>query len=180
MHGVNTRTMHSLFPRALVLSACATTMVVAGLSGQTLLGPAPSAVQHVTAETRTIPETVAAGKARSPIALHVDVTPKSRIHVYAPGAKDFSAVSLVITPRSGVIVGQTVYPSADPPLPDGDGVPVYRKTFRITQPITVQPGTVQSINEDVVVSGVVNYQACDDRLCYPVASLPVSWTIHVR
>jgi hypothetical protein len=175
MHGVNTRTMHFF------LSACATTVVVAGLSGQTLLGPGPSAIQHVTAETRTIPETVAAGKAGSTIALYVDVTPKSRIHVYAPGAKEFSAVSLVVTPRSGVTVGKTVYPSADPPvpggalLPGGDNVPVYRKTFRITQPITVQ-----AAKDDVVVAGVVNYQACDDRLCYPVASLPVSWTIHAR
>jgi hypothetical protein len=143
MHGVNTRAMHFF------LSAGATTVVVAGLSGQTplgppstLLGPRASTIQHVTAETRTIPETVAAGKAGSKIALHVDVTPKSRIHVYAPGAKDFSAVSLVVTPRSGITMGKIVYPSADPPLPgdaplpDGD-VPVYRKTFRITQPIIV-------------------------------------------
>ena len=170
MHGVTIGTMHSFF-----LSACATTAVVAGLSGQTqtspLLGTKPSAIQHVTAATGTIPESAAAGK----IALHVDVTPKPNIHVYAPGAKEFSAVSLVLTPRAGVTTGKPVYPAADPAPVGEDDVPAYRKTFRITQPITVQ-----AAKEDVVIAGVLNYQACDDRLCYPVASLPVSWTIHAR
>jgi DsbC/DsbD-like thiol-disulfide interchange protein len=155
-----------------LLSAWAATIAVAGLSGQTLLGPKASAIQHVTVETGAMPETAAAGKK---IALHVDVTPKPNIHVYAPGAKEFSAVSLVLTPQVGVTAGKPVYPAAHPALVGEDDVPAYRKPFRITQPITVQ-----AAKEDVVIAGVLHYQACDDRLCYPVASLPVSWTIHAR
>jgi DsbC/DsbD-like thiol-disulfide interchange protein len=181
MHGVNNRTCQFF------LSACATTIVVANLSSQTLLGPKPSAIQHVTAETSTISESTAgaapvkrAGVAAQPaavrkIALRVDVTPNASIHVYAPGAKEFSPVSLVVIPPAGVAAGKPVYPLPDPAPAGEDKTPAYRKTFRIVQSIALPPAT-----KDTVIVGVLNYQACDDRLCYPVASLPVSWTIPAR
>ncbi|MQA30833.1 MAG: hypothetical protein GEU82_13545 [Luteitalea sp.] len=165
MQGMSARALHFF-----LLSAGVAVVFVADLSSQTLLGPKPSAVQRVTAATSTTPQ-APAGK----VALHVDVTPKANIHVYAAGAKEFTAVSLVLTPRADVTLGKPVYPAADPALPGQDDVPAYRKTFRITQPIAIRPA-----NEPVVIAGVLNYQACDDRLCYPVASLPVSWTIHAR
>jgi hypothetical protein len=182
MHGVSNRAMHFF------LAACATTVlagtVLAGtVSAQSLLGPKPSAIQHVTVETGTIPETIIASKTGK-VALHLDVTPKSNIHVYASGAKEFTAVSLTLAPRPGVTTGRPMYPAADPVLTGTlrpaaesafDDAPAYRKTFRIVQPITLQP-----TKDDVVIHGVLNYQACDDRVCYPVASLPVSWTIQAR
>jgi hypothetical protein len=30
------------------------------------------------------------------------------------------------------------------------------------------------------VSGTVNYQACDDRVCYPPESSPITWTVVVK
>ena len=153
-----------------VLSGCAAVVLVTGLSGQALLGPKPSAVQHVTAATSTSIQGPG-GK----VALHVDVMPKANIHVYAAGAKEFTAVSLVLTPRAGISPGKPVYPAADPPLPGQDDVPAYRNTFRITQPIALERA-----QEEVTIAGVLNYQACDDRVCYPVASLPVSWTVRAR
>jgi hypothetical protein len=32
----------------------------------------------------------------------------------------------------------------------------------------------------VVVAGVVSYQACDDKVCYPPESAPVAWTVMVK
>jgi hypothetical protein len=32
----------------------------------------------------------------------------------------------------------------------------------------------------VTVAGTVNYQACDDRVCYPPESAPVMWTVLVK
>jgi hypothetical protein len=57
-------------------------------------------------------------------------------------------------------------------------VPVYRKPFRIGQPITIA-ATAQS-GQTLTIAGVINYQACDDKLCYPTAALPVSWTVAVK
>jgi DsbC/DsbD-like thiol-disulfide interchange protein len=128
----------------------------------------PSTVQHVTAA----PAVTRSADGRLTLAL--DVTPNSGIHVYAPGAKDFIPVSLILTPQAGVTTGKPVYPKADPVSVVGaDDTPMYQKTFRITQPVTVNVTNGQAL----VIAGVLNYQACDDRLCYPSASLPVTWTI---
>ena len=32
----------------------------------------------------------------------------------------------------------------------------------------------------MTVSGVVNYQACDDKVCYPPAEVPVTWELRVH
>jgi hypothetical protein len=171
MHTVSSHAMHVL------VSACGTAIFVAGLSGQALLGPKPSAVQHVTVSATTVPDRPSAGKAAGArLALQLDVVPKARIHVYASGSKEFTGVSLVLSPRAGISAGKPVYPAADPAAAGEDDAPVYRKPFRITQPIVVQ----QPLKEDVVLSGVLSYQACDDRMCYPVATLPVNWTIHAQ
>jgi len=31
-----------------------------------------------------------------------------------------------------------------------------------------------------IISGTLSYQACDDRLCFAPASVPVSWTFTVK
>jgi hypothetical protein len=134
---------------------------------QSLLTP-KTAVQHVTA----IPSVVRG--ANGSVTLALDVTPNPRIHVYAPGAKDFTAVSLVLTPGPQVAPGKPVYPKADVlAAPGSDDAPAYAKAFRVTQPVTVKGGT----STELTIAGVLNYQACDDRVCYPVSSLPVTWTL---
>jgi hypothetical protein len=165
MHGVSHYAMHFL-----LWAGCAV-LFPPGLLAQTL-APKPSVLQRVTVSTSATPRTAATGK----MTLHLDVTPKPNIHVYAAGAKEFTPVSLVLTPRAGLTVGTPVYPSAHPAPPlSGDDAPAYRAVFRIAQPITLAATT-----DDVVISGVLNYQACDEHLCYPVASLPVGWTIKTR
>ena len=32
----------------------------------------------------------------------------------------------------------------------------------------------------LIIGGGVTYQACDDRLCYPVNVAPVTWTVTVQ
>lgn len=137
------------------------------LLAQSLLAP-KTTMQHVTAA----PSVVRA--ASGTLTLALDVTPNPRIHVYAPGAKDFTAVSLVLMPQPDVTPGKPVYPKADVgAAPGGDDAPAYSKAFRITQPVTVKGGA----SKQLTIAGVLNYQACDDRICYPVSSLPVTWTV---
>jgi DsbC/DsbD-like thiol-disulfide interchange protein len=155
-----------------LLSFVVGALTTATVSSQTL-GPKPSAVQHVTAQTSTA---AAPGNSATRVLLQVDVTPNPNIHVYAQGAKEFTPVSLVVTAAPGVTLGKPEYPKSDLALaPGADATPAYRKTFRITQPVTLA-----AAKQPVEISGVLNYQACDDRLCYPVASLPVTWTIPAR
>jgi len=137
------------------------------LLAQSLLAPKPT-VQHVTATP-----TVVRG-ANGGITLALDVTPNPRMHVYAAGAKDFTAVTLTLAPHADLTAGTPVYPKADVAAAPGSGdAPAYSKAFRITQPVTVKGGSAK----ELTIAGVLNYQACDDRVCYPVSALPVSWTL---
>ena len=128
--------------------------------------PARPAVQHVT----LAPSVSVKGSAAI---LLLDVTPKSKIHVYGPGAKDFLQPTLKIIPADGVTVGKVSYPLPelvlDPILEQR--IPMYTKTFRVTQPITMKAGAVSSI------SGVLSYQACDDTTCYAPSSIAVEWVL---
>jgi hypothetical protein len=57
-------------------------------------------------------------------------------------------------------------------------VPVFAKAFRLTQDVTLAKSV--KAGDTVVVAGTLSYQACDDRVCYPPESAPVSWTIAVK
>jgi cytochrome c biogenesis DsbD-like protein len=141
--------------------------LLALLLAQSLL--AKPTVQHVTAA----PSVVRGADGR--FTLTLEVTPDPRIHVYAPGAKDFTVVSLVLTPQPDLVPGKPIYPKADvATAPNSDDAPAYSKAFRITQPVTVKAGA----SKGLTIAGVLNYQACDDRVCYPVSSLPVTWNLH--
>lgn len=143
---------------------------------QTLL-PKPSTLQHITVEPSVSAPTVAKGGI---VTLWADVTPKPNIHVYATDREGLTPVTLVLTPRTGVTMGKVKYPAAEISLSAGatEAVPVYRKPFRLAEPITV---IAPAKSGDVLtIAGVINYQACDDRLCYPTASMPITWAVTVK
>ena len=112
--------------------------------------------------------------------LWVDVTPKPKIHVYAQGAKGFTPVALVVSKIAGVTAGKPKYPPSERfASPGTDGpVPVYAKPFRIVQPIAV--GRKTRSGQVLNIAGTLTYESCDDRICYPAASIPVVWTVKVR
>jgi DsbC/DsbD-like thiol-disulfide interchange protein len=118
------------------------------------------------------------GAAGAKLALFVDVTPKPGIHVYAPGSKDYIAITVKLNAQPEIKAGKLAYPKSETMIFADEKVPVYQKPFRLTQDVTLhksaKPGST------VTVSGTVNYQACDDRVCYPPESSPVTWTVVVR
>ena len=109
--------------------------------------------------------------------LFIDVAPKANIHVYAPGAKDFIAIAVKFEPQASLKLGKLAYPKSEVMTFADEKVPVFQKPFRLTQEITLrgplQPGTA------VPVKATVDYQACDDRVCYAPESVPVIWTLKV-
>ena len=74
--------------------------------------------------------------------------------------------------------GKVAYPKSETMTFADEKVPVFQKPFRLTQDVTLdksaKPGST------VTVSGTVNYQACDDRVCYPPESAPITWTVMVK
>jgi hypothetical protein len=110
--------------------------------------------------------------------LFVDIAPNANIHVYAPGAKDYITVTVKIQPQANVKVGKLMFPKSEIVTLLDEKVPVYQKPFRLTQELTVL-GSLKT-GAAVPVSGTVEYQACDDKVCYAPESAPVSWTLNVK
>lgn len=114
------------------------------------------------------------------VTLWADVTPNAKVHVYAQGAKDVMPVSLVLTPHADIMASKARYPRATlmPTVGVVEPVPAYTETFRITQPVAVARAARSGARLTLAAS--LNYQACDDKVCYPSASLPVFWTLTVQ
>ena len=63
-------------------------------------------------------------------------------------------------------------------------VQVYQRPFRIVQDVLIDPSPQgQAALKDVsslTIKGVLNYQACDDKLCFTPQSVPLTWTVTLR
>jgi hypothetical protein len=140
------------------------------------LGPAVPRLQHATVAASAPVSTVAAGER---VVLSAEVTPKPGVHIYATGATNFTPVALVMTPLTDIQAHPAQFPAAEPYVTLGASapVPVYRKAFRIAQPITIARTRAPGL---LIVSAALNYQACDDKVCYPATSAPVVWRLTVR
>jgi DsbC/DsbD-like thiol-disulfide interchange protein len=118
------------------------------------------------------------GKAGARLSLFVDVTPKPGIHVYAPGSNDYIPITVKLNPQALLKPGKVAYPKSELMTFADEKVPVFQKPFKLTQDVTLdqslKPGAT------IVVTGTVNYQACDDRVCYAPESAPVTWTVVVK
>ena len=110
--------------------------------------------------------------------LFIDVTPNPNIHVYAPGAKDYIPISVKFEPQANVKVGKLTYPKSEMVTLLDERVPVYQKPFRLMQEVTVL-GSLKS-GASVPVKGTVEWQACDDKVCYAPESADVTWTLNVK
>jgi len=118
------------------------------------------------------------GTAGAKLALFVDVTPKPGIHVYAPGSKDYIPITVKLNAQPEIKAGKVAYPKSEMMTFADEKVPVFQKPFRLTQDVTLDKSA--KAGSTVTVSGTVNYQACDDRVCYPPESSPITWTVVVK
>ena len=118
------------------------------------------------------------GAAGAKLALFVDVTPKPGIHVYAPGTENYIPITVKLKAQPEIKAGKVAYPKSETMTFADEKVPVFQKPFRLTQDVTLDKSA--KAGSTVTVSGIVNYQACDDRVCYAPESAPVSWTVTVK
>ena len=110
------------------------------------------------------------------VSLILDVTPKPGIHVYAPGTKDYIPISIKIDPAAGIKAGKLTYPKSEMMTFADEKVPVFQKPFRLTQEVTLDKAAVAG----GTVSGIVQIQACDDRVCFPPENVPVKWSVTAK
>ena len=147
--------------------------LVAALFGQ-LIVPAPKPGHATIAAS---PGEVR-GAAGAKLALFIDVTPKPNIHVYAPGSKDYIPITVKLNAPPEIKAGKLAYPKSETMIFADEKVPVFQKPFRLTQDVTIDKSA--KAGATVTVTGTVNYQACDDRVCYPPESAPIAWTVLVK
>lgn len=108
------------------------------------------------------------------------------VHVYAPGTKGYKPIRLVIDPLPDFELRQADYPRAKilylPAIKER--VPVFEGTFRIRQELKVNSmtafsGAIATDGKPVTINGTLEYQACDSKICYLPASVPVTWNLQI-
>ena len=108
------------------------------------------------------------------------------IHVYAPGAQGYKPVNLVIDPMPEFELSPAIYPQSKilylPAIKER--VPVFEGTFRIRQDVKVNSAAQfsSSLGNDgkaFTITGKLEYQACDRKICYLPTSVPVQWQVQV-
>jgi DsbC/DsbD-like thiol-disulfide interchange protein len=126
---------------------------------------------------------VAAGN-RFSIAL--DIAPHAGMHVYAPGASGYKPIAITIAPQPFIQTEPARYPPSEIYFfkPLNERVPVYQKPFRVVQDVLVE-GTPQAQSawqgqESLTLTGTLEYQACDDKVCFNPATVPVTWTVALK
>jgi hypothetical protein len=116
------------------------------------------------------------------VTLLLDITPGAGVHVYAPGQTGYIPVSLRLTESDDYKIAPADYPASRSFVfaPLKETVQVYDRPFRISQAITLAltPSMRQraTARETFAVTGTLEYQACDDKVCFRPDSVPLQWT----
>jgi peroxiredoxin len=120
------------------------------------------------------------------ITLTLDIVPRSGMHVYAPGASGYRVIALDIEPQPFVRALPTTYPASEIYFfaPLKERVPVFQKPFKLLRDVVIE-GTPQAQaalkgKETITIAGRLEYQACDDKVCFNPSSLPLTWTMSLR
>ena len=119
--------------------------------------------------------------------LVVEVAPNQGMHVYAPGDHTYRVISLRIDAPDFIRAHEVTYPESEiyyfEPL--DERVEVYAQPFRLVQEVTIpmtQEVAAMAAEPEatLTIDGALQYQACDDAICYTPVDVPVSWTLDWR
>jgi hypothetical protein len=118
--------------------------------------------------------------------LVLDVAPERRVHVYAPGVSGYRPIALSVRPQPGLLIRQAQYPKAEDYFfkPLNEHVAVYQRPFRVVQDLAIDasPQAAAALKDrtSLTINATLEYQACDDKVCFIPQSVPLSWTIALR
>ena len=163
-------------------------VVIAVICGARLLAqssPAPQRTDtmHLTMLASISENEVAPGQKLS---VALDITPKKLMHVYAPGKHDYQVISVKLDPQPWMRVQPTTYPPSEiyhfKEL--DEKVETYGKPFTLVQGVTIlstpEAKKLLAASPTVTISGRLEYQACDDRVCYAPKRVPLSFVLSVK
>ena len=118
----------------------------------------------------------------------LDVTPGPKMHVYAPGAeeKGYKVIGFNLDQPEIARIEPVSYPESEiyyfEPL--DEHVPVYQEKFTILQEVVMNGDAraeeVMSTMDALTLTGTLDYQACDDAICFLPQSIPVSFTVDLE
>lgn len=139
--------------------------------------------KHLSVSAAVSDDAVAPGER---VSLVFDVSPRPGMHVYAPGGHSYQVVRVTIEPQAWLRVHEVQYPRSEiyhfKPL--DERVEVYQRPFRLVQELTVlatpEAQKWLAAQQAVTLTGRLEYQACDDKVCYTPQVIPVSWTLAVK
>lgn len=120
--------------------------------------------------------------------LALDVEPGPNMHVYAPGAdvKGYQVIGFNLDKPDIARVEPVEYPASEiyyfEPL--DEYVPVYQEPFTLLQEIVMDGNAeteeIMSSLDALTLTGTLEYQACDDAICFLPQSMPVSFTVDLE
>jgi len=120
------------------------------------------------------------------ITLSAEVQLPPDVHVYAPGVKGYKPVALTMDPAPGLDFSSVNYPREKilylPAIKES--VPVFEGKFRISQELEVSAvadfsNSLGADGKTLMLTGKLDYQACDTRICFLPTSVPVKWQVQV-
>ena len=138
----------------------------------------------------TVPERVVFVGPAAPVAVYAGrsgkallefrVGPTYHINSNTPRSELLIPTTLMLTPPAELSVGKVTYPAgldANFPFAPTETLNVYSGRFMVSTTVTASPKTVPGTYK---MHGVLRYQACDDRACYPPKQLPVEFDVTVK
>ena len=131
--------------------------------------------RHLSFTAALSPDSVRSG---SRLQLVVDVAPKNKMHVYAPGT-NYRAITVTLNRNPVLKPSKAVYPKPSIYVfkPLNEQVLVYSDPFKLRMNVAV--GTIPPRTTHLKITGTMSYQACDDRVCYLPESVPLEWNLAV-
>jgi peroxiredoxin len=153
--------------------------------------PLPTPVRELDSTPHVSISTLQSDTAVTPgaeVRLAVVIKPGPDTHIYAPGAEKlhYHVASLTINPSDRYEAADTSYPKSELlNFADLDEtVPVYTGTTVLSTSVAavVSSKTIPLFAKDptLPINGVVNYQACTSKVCFPPVSVPVEWTLSLK
>jgi len=110
------------------------------------------------------------------LTLRLTVDPYSGIHIYAPGQRGYSPLSLTFPPEAGIKAGRLELPQAEPYVfePTGERFLIYRRRFTAIQHATLVPDGAAARSGSIPLT--LRFQACDELVCFKPETISLVWT----
>lgn len=119
-------------------------------------------------------------------AVTLELAPAPKMHVYAPTVVNYKPIALTVRAQPGLLVRSVSYPPPEKYFyaPLKETIDVYQKPFQVVQELALDgspPGraALKGVST-LTIQGTLNYQACDDKICYPPRTVPMTWTVAIK